>query len=94
MSKHFKEFPKVAKPVEEVAPDTETTIDTKEPVFGKVACAHLNVRKDPNGTIIGVIPEGTKVTIEDELTHKDWYEITTIGTGLNGFCMKKFITKD
>lgn len=107
MSKNFREMQKEVPPAGETTVIEETieivsntpnepevTIEGTEPVLGKVAgCAHLNIRKKPDGDVIGVIPEGSSVIIDDELTHEDWYEVT-IESGIKGFCMKKFIAKE
>lgn len=84
----------------ETTPVVEPTA-TVEPVEEKFVtgivegCQKLNVRKQPkklsNGdNVITIITKGTKVTIEEEGSTKDWYKVT-VKPGTTGFCMKKFI---
>lgn len=65
----------------------------REPRNGIVVdCVKLNVRKSPSAdaTVITEIPVGTKVQIIDKESTKDFYHVCT-ATGIDGFCMKKFI---
>ena len=65
----------------------------REPRNGiAVDCVKLNVRKSPaeDATILAEIPVGTKVQIIDKESTKDFYHVCT-ATGIDGFCMKKFI---
>lgn len=65
----------------------------REPRNGVVIdCVKLNVRKSPasDAAIVTEIPAGTKVQIFDEESTKDFYHVCT-ATGIDGFCMKKFI---
>lgn len=64
-----------------------------EPRNGVVIdCAKLNVRKSPaaDAAILTEIPVGTKVQIFDKESTKDFHHVCT-ATGIDGFCMKKFI---
>ena len=56
-------------------------------------CLHLNVREDPHptATILGVISASTELIIIEEESTTDFYKICT-SAGLEGYCMKKFIT--
>ncbi len=47
---------------------------------------NLNVRVEPNGTVIGSLTPSTKVVIEEDLG--DWYKISSPSSG---YVMKKFI---
>lgn len=79
--------------VEEVVEESvEETVD-QEPVYGTVSCVKLNVRKlpNPNGQVLCVITEGTKVQIDTDESTVDWYKVCT-NAGVSGYCMKKFIT--
>lgn len=73
--------------------NTEKQPKVREPRNGVVVdCVKLNVRKSPadDATILAEIPVGTKVQIIDKESTKDFYHVCT-ATGINGFCMKKFI---
>lgn len=65
----------------------------REPRTGVVVdCVKLNVRKRPSSdaAILAEIPVGTKVQIFDKESTKDFHHVCT-ATGIDGFCMKKFI---
>ena len=65
----------------------------REPRTGVVVdCIKLNVRKSPaaDANILAEIPVGTKVQIIDKESTKDFHYVCT-ETGIDGFCMKKFI---
>ena len=73
--------------------NTEKQPKVREPRNGVVVdCVKLNVRKSPaeDATILAEIPVGTKVQIIDKESTKDFYHVCT-ATGIDGFCMKKFI---
>lgn len=73
--------------------NTEKQPKVREPRNGAVVdCVKLNVRKSPaaDATILAEIPVGTKVQIIDKESTKDFYHVCT-ATGIDGFCMKKFI---
>lgn len=72
----------------------ETIAETLKPVVGIVSgCNKLYVRKQPfkSAADISMIDAGTKVTIEIDKSTTDWYRVRT-ESGVNGYCMKKFIT--
>lgn len=73
--------------------NTEKQPKVREPRTGVVIdCVKLNVRKSPatDANILAEIPVGTKVQIIDKESTKDFYHVCT-ATGIDGFCMKKFI---
>lgn len=77
--------------VTEVAEESE---ESKE-IMGTVSnCAKLNVRETPSesGNVLGIIDQGTEVMIDEDQSTDEFYSVTT-EVGLEGFCMKKFITK-
>ena len=80
--------PATTEPVEE--PATEPT-----PTIGVVNCSLLRVRSAADSSIVAnvicEIPEGTEVQIDNTKSTEDFYAITTT-VGVEGFCMKKFIT--
>lgn len=64
-----------------------------EPVIGHVVnCTKLNVRKAPNknAEILGTIPAGAEVTIDESESTGDFYNVCA-ASGIEGFCMKRFI---
>ena len=67
-----------------------------EPVAPKIGfvidCAKLNVRSEPyiDSNIVCVIPGSTEVEVDEENSTEDFYKICTY-SGVEGFCMKKFI---
>lgn len=82
------DIPETAEVVEAVE-TTETSLST----LGKVEANKLNVRatpsKDPDN-ILGVIEKNADVAIDFENSTEEYYKVYT-ATGLDGFCMKKFI---
>ena len=72
---------------------TEKHPKVREPRTGVVTdCVKLNIRKRPSSdaAILTEIPVGTKVQIFDKESTKDFHHVCT-ATGIDGFCMKKFI---
>ena len=64
-----------------------------EPIIGRVVrCAKLNVRKDPDADaeILGTIPAGTEVMIDEGESTDDFYNVCA-ASGFEGFCMKQFV---
>ena len=62
-------------------------------IFGSVFdCTKLNIRSEPSldGEIICTVPVSTEVEIDSEKSTNDWFYIYT-NTGIEGFCMKKYI---
>lgn len=79
--------------VEKHDDNTEKQPKVREPRTGVVVdCVKLNVRKRPSSdaAIVTEIPAGIKVRIIDEESTKDFHHVCT-ATGIEGFCMKKFI---
>lgn len=56
-------------------------------------CNKLNVREKPSldSTIICEINSQTELMIDESKSTDDFYKVLTV-SGLEGFCMKKFIT--
>ena len=64
-----------------------------EPVIGRVVrCAKLNVRRDPDADaeILGTIPAGAEVMIDESESTDDFYNVCA-ASGFEGFCMKQFV---
>ena len=82
---------------EKVATPEEKNEQTKKkpaaPVAGEVVdCAKLNVRSEPDAeaTVLTEILAGTEVRIDKDGSNKAFFKVTT-PTGIDGFCMKKYI---
>ncbi len=62
-------------------------------VFGIVtSCVKLNIRREPNleAEVIAVIAASAKVLVDIEASTDEFYKACT-ETGIEGFCMKKYI---
>ena len=88
------ETAEVAEPIEAVEPAIEPAIETAPaPKIGRVfGCTSLNVRKAPktNATVICTINCHAEVEIDELESTDDFYKICT-ASGIEGYCMKKFI---
>lgn len=87
----------IREPVELDENDIITIDNVEDTILTGVVtgCNKLYVRKHPSVTTqsecLGIIDEGTEVTIDmDSGTTNDFYKVTT-RDGLNGYCMKKYI---
>lgn len=72
----------------------ETTVTHTKTVIGLVSnCANLRVRKEPDekAEVLGIIPVDTEVMIDEDKSIGEFYKVYT-DSGLEGFCMKPFIT--
>ena len=74
---------KLEEPIKKEEPKPKKVKKKDGMVIGSLS---LNIRKEPNGEIIGSAKPGSKVVIIDEVN--DWYKIEDPA---NGFVMKKFI---
>lgn len=88
------ETAEVVEPIEAVEPAIETAIETAPaPKIGRVfGCTSLNVRKAPktNAMVICTINCHAEVEIDELESTDDFYKIFT-ASGIEGYCMKKFI---
>lgn len=102
MSKKNYDKTESVEPVETSIDETsvETSIETEpiepakpEPVEGVVGCEKLNVRSDAtiDSEPVGIINRGSKVFIYEDESTDEFYKVCT-ATGLEGYCMKKFIS--
>ena len=79
-----------------VVPVTETvdaSIEQKPEIFGKVVdCSKLNVRQYPTlrADVLCTLIENTEIEIDEDKSTDEFYAICT-PTGLEGFCLKKFV---
>lgn len=74
--------------------EIEEAIDEVQPLVGVVTdCAKLNVRRAPskNATVVCEIACDATVIIDEDKSNAEWYSVCT-EAGVNGFCMKKYIT--
>ena len=85
----------VAVPAVEVV-EPEVTQEPEEETTGLIGvvteCTKLNVRKAPNtdAAVVTTLSLGTEVMIDEENSTEEFYKVYT-GTGVEGYCMKKFI---
>ena len=87
------------KPIEEVKTESEThqAIDEKD-AHGVVAnCTSVNVRYDPSptGTVIDIVPVGTKVSIVLEKSTNDYYYVTYCDPTkvVTGYILKDYVVR-
>lgn len=84
----------ISEPIEAAEPAIETAIETAPaPKIGRVfGCTSLNVRKAPktNAVVICTINCHAEVEIDELESTDDFYKICT-ASGIEGYCMKKFI---
>ena len=62
-------------------------------VYGTVVgCRKLNVREQMHlgATVLCELPVSTEVQVFEDEHHDEWYHVIT-KTGIDGFCMKKYI---
>lgn len=88
----------VETPIDETS--VETPIETEsvesakpEPIEGVVGCEKLYVRSDAtvDSEPVGVITRDSKVFVYEDESTDEFYKVCT-ATGLEGYCMKKFIS--
>lgn len=89
------ETPVVEETTEEVVkeePDVEEEKPVKAKILAKPTCAMLNVRAEANADaeIISLIDMSTKVAILEPKA-KDGFFKVQLETGLEGYCMAKFL---
>lgn len=82
-------------PIDEAAPVevTEEIVTEPEKIMGVVTeCVKLNVRAaaDTNADILCEILLGSEVVIDETESTDDFYKVCT-ETGVEGFCMKRYI---
>ena len=88
---HFDDIVEEVAEMAEIAPEPE--LEPEEYLLGKVVkCDKLRVRKEPdtNAPVAKEIVKGTEVMIDPEKSTDDFYSVVT-ESGVEGFCMKKFI---
>lgn len=76
------------------APVKEEPVETVEEVLGTVVdCKKLRVRKNPNklAEVLCEIEVGSTVEIDLDASTEDFYKVCT-ESGVEGYCMKAFVT--
>lgn len=64
-----------------------------EPIEGYVTdCIKLNIRKEPSlqADILCEVPVASKLAIDVEHSNDEWFSVVT-ESGVNGFCMAKYV---
>lgn len=90
----YRESPAPA--VETVENVVEETVEVaeKKPVTGVVTdCLRLNVRMEPHAKaeVVAEIDVATDLMIDEEHSTDEFYKVTT-AAGIEGYCMKKYVT--
>lgn len=73
----------------------EVFVTEPEPVYGRVVnCDRLNVREEPDtdADVVCVIKALTEVEIDESESTDEFYKIY-LSSGLEGYCMRKFIVE-
>ena len=86
--------PVVAAVDDEVSAHDDLNAKKAAEVFGKIIdCKKLRVRSEGNSNaeVICDIAEGTLVMVDEEESTNEFYKVCT-ENGIEGFCMKKYIT--
>lgn len=94
-----KEIDELNNPIEDAievddSVSADEIVDTTESLIGVVSgCAKLNIRKEPVITAepVCVVPEKSVLLIDSDLSTDEWYKVYT-EAGMEGFCMKKYVT--
>lgn len=83
--------PVVTEPTPMPEPAIEETVKFATGVV--VDCNSLNVRAYPDrkAEVVSIIMADTEVQVNVTDSYDEWYHVFT-ATGLDGFCMKKYIT--
>ena len=79
--------------VESVEPIEEPVAEEKTEIIGFVeGCDKLNVRKEANkeSDIVCIIDKLTELIIDSDNSTDEFFKVTTL-SGIDGYCMKKFI---
>ena len=85
---------KTTKPMTDNIEEKEEIIVEKEETGVVFNCQKLNVRKkaSPASEVLGVIDADSEVIIDLDKSTKSFYKVTT-ESGIEGFCMTKYIKK-
>ena len=85
--------PKVEAVVAEVAEPVVEEVVAKPVVGVVINCMKLNVRKkpQPNATILCEVKAASELVIDEAASTNDYYKVCT-AAGVEGFCMKKYVS--
>lgn len=86
----------VVEPVVETEPEIVETKPETVTVTGTVVnCAKLNVRAEANATadVVCVLDAASEIEINVNKSTAEWFSVCS-ATGIEGFCMRKFIQAD
>lgn len=77
------------------ASTVETKEDDKEIIGVVVKCEKLNVRKEPasDAEVLTTIPKGAELQIDISESTENFYKVCT-GAGIEGYCVKDYISID
>lgn len=80
-------------PQHKVVEDNNKVEEPKQVVGVVTGCAKLRVRKNPNpnAAVLCEVNASTEVMIDEKASTGEFYKVCT-EAGIEGFCMKKFIT--
>lgn len=80
---------------EKVVDETPAPAPEPEPTLTGVVsgCGKLNIRKEPSATaeILCEVANKSELVIDPNKSTDDWYSVCT-PAGVEGFCMKQFVT--
>ena len=77
-----------------VEPENKPKVKKPRIKMGVVSgCSKLNVRNHPDkGAVVAtIIEEGAEVAIDMNRKYDEWYSVCT-ASGIEGYCMKEYIT--
>lgn len=82
-------------PIDQLTMEIEVEVKRSEEIkIGLVVdCAKLNVREepDPDADILCEVPSQTELVIDENNSTDEYYSVCT-AAGVDGFCMKKFVS--
>lgn len=73
--------------------ENEENEEVVKDIIGVVTdCLKLNIRKEPNkdSDVVVIVTCLDELKIDPDASTDDWYAVCTV-TGIEGFCMKKFV---
>lgn len=76
----------------EIAEDIRVEETVKDIIGVVTDCLKLNIRKEPDkdSDVVVVVNCLDELKIDPDNSTDDWYAVCTV-TGIEGFCMKKFV---
>lgn len=87
------EIGKIVDTINEATAEPEVEPIKPEPKTGIVTANKLNIRKlpSPNAPVVAVVDKDTQLMIEPDYETVEWFQVYT-PAGIDGYCMKKFVT--